>query len=186
MAAKPSEIELIVNDFIDAVYNNGVLGYASVTAIENIKGRTYTDKECFAALRKMKAEGFIDTVNLSGYDWVESGLSLRSTTFTLSTEGRQKILKYHSYLNYLKSLKKEENSKAVERNIKNGNLIAAIIISVTTVILTQLPTRSSKQQKKLEEGIESIAKELDSLKQELHTLQIQPNRRQVTDTATSK
>lgn len=158
----------------------------NIHIIENLKGRSYTDEECFTALRKMKAEGFIDTVNDSGYDWVETGISLRQTEFTLSQEGRQKIIKHQSYLNYLKYLRKEERDKSIERNIKNGNLIAVIIISLTTVILTQIPTRNSKQQKKIEQGIESLAKELDSLKQELHILRELKNIRQLQDTATNK
>ncbi len=186
MAYKPNASESIVQDFIDAAYNNGVLGYVNIHTIESLKGRTYTDWECYAALRKMKAEGFIDTVNQSGYDWVESGIDLRGNRFTLSQEGRQKILKHHSYLNYLKYLNKEEKNKTFERNIKNGNLIAAIIISLTTVILTQLPTHNSRQQKKLEQGIESLAKELDSIKQLLPRRQALPTRLTTLDTATSR
>ena len=186
MAYQPTASESIVEDFIDAAYNNGVFGYVNIQTIENMKGRSYTEAECFTALRKMKAEGFIDTVNDSGYDWVESGISLREQRFTLSQEGRQKIIKYHSYLNYLKHLRKEEKGKLIERNIKNGNLVAAIIISVTTVILIQLPTRSSKQQKSLEQGIQSAEKELDSLKQEVRILKAMLERQQVQDTATSR
>ena len=92
--------------------------------------------------------------------------------YQISDHAREIIQDYGSYSNYILQdldIKKKEDKKIVfDRLIKNGNIMAALLISTLSLVLSQFPIGNKKRQQKIEQGIESLAKQLDSLKQELH------------------
>jgi hypothetical protein len=101
------------------------------------------------------------------------------------------ILNQHgSYLNFISSNieanRKKDKEIIFDRLVKNGNIIAALLISAVSLILTQCPKDSAKRQEKIEQGLQSVATQLDSLKQVLRNNQTQLMSKSAQDTATSK
>lgn len=91
--------------------------------------------------------------------------------YNLSDKGMAIMRKHGTYLAYLASLeaedKKVKRQEKIDRGIRNGNIIAALLISLCTLILTQCPTKHTQEQQKIESALKSVSNELDSLKQVL-------------------
>jgi hypothetical protein len=106
----------------------------------------------------------------------------------MAPHGMEIMRKHNSYLNYLRfeeaKNKKQERQERFDRNIKNGNIVAVVLISAMTVLLTQCPTSSNKQQIGLDTQL--VAKRIDSLKQSLQQMQEKIEKLSIRDTATSK
>lgn len=175
----------LIEDVVRVLYNNGVFGYSNMKYIAYNNKYSVTDNQSYAILRKLKLEEFIDTMT-EGRDGLETTLSIQEFQFTLSPDGRKKMLKHNSYANYKKHQKRIIRNDNIERNIKNGNIVASLLISAVAVILTQCPINNKKQHQKIEQGIESLAKQLDSLKQELRNMPKHSDSKKEKDTATNK
>jgi len=91
--------------------------------------------------------------------------------YRLTFEGMEIIRKHGSYLKYIEHLKEPEvNKEKIEKNdrrIKNVGILATLSVSLLTLILTQCPKQKEQEQKRIEEGIQSVSKKLDSLLQGL-------------------
>jgi hypothetical protein len=171
-----TDIELM-DYMLNIMYNDNHYQYVNVEVfLEELKEAHGWDvKRIF---RKLQDSGFISLKNAA------TGLS------QLSDKGMEIMRIYKSYSAYLKHLdeedKKKKKSEKIDRNIKNGNIVAVVLISLMTLILTQCPISNKQKQSKTEEDIQSLAKEIDSLKQVLqNTQQLQKNRL-IKDTATDK
>ncbi len=107
------------------------------------------------------------------------------------TDHAREILHQHSsyakYLEYQDTLKKKESKTVfLDRFIKNGNVIAALLLNVVTIVLSRCSKEDNTKQQKIEEGIQLVSKELDSLKQVLRNIPIPPMPKPKEDTATKK
>jgi hypothetical protein len=72
------------------------------------------------------------------------------------------------------------------QQIDTRHCVAALLISFITFVLTQCPINSNKRQKKIEQGIESLAKQIDSLKQVIQSMPTRQEQPPKQDTATNK
>jgi hypothetical protein len=110
--------------------------------------------------------------------------------FNISDFAVEIINEHKTYSNYISSTlsqtRKKEKKIMFDRVIANGNTIAALLISSLSLVLTQCPKGSSKGQQKIEQGLESVARGLDSLKQVLHNNQVHQQKPITLDTATNE
>jgi len=108
----------------------------------------------------------------------------------ISDSAREMLNKHGSYKTYIQQevnkKRKEEKKIIFDRYIKNGNVIAALLISSLSLVLSQCPISSNKEMKKIEEGQQSLATELDSIKQALRNIPPHQAKPLMLDTATSK
>jgi len=110
--------------------------------------------------------------------------------FYISDFGIEILNEHGTYSNYISSSlasdKRKNKAKAFDRVIKNGNLIAAILISGLSLFVTQLPISSNKQLHQIKQDIQLVSNKLDSLKQLLHNIPIIIKTKEVKDTAIKK
>lgn len=85
----------------------------------------------------------------------------------LSDKGMEIMRQYKDYLTYLQYLKKQEIKKEktenIDRNIKNGNIIVALMVSVFGLVISQRPSAEKEQQTQLKEEVKHLSGRLDSL-----------------------
>ena len=130
------------------------------------------------------------------YKLVQLGFIIKITTrndidvWRLSYNGMELLRKYGSYTNYINQTKEKEEKKLrderIDRNIRNGNIIAALVISAVAVILTQFPKDNKEQLNKIETHTQSIQYSLDSLLKKIYSEPLQPQTQKTKDTATNK
>jgi hypothetical protein len=172
----------IIDFILSIFYSDGKYVYVPLTYINEEVNKISNEIHPWDITRiidNLIKQGLIKKVNIT------EGL-----TYAIDANGMIIMRQHGSYSNYLEYIKKDEikktRSEKFDRSIRNGNIIAAVLISLMTLILTQCPIGNSKQQEKIEHGIQSIAAELDSLKQILENHQSQSKKTVVQDTATSK
>ncbi|MFN8290759.1 MAG: hypothetical protein U0U70_10910 [Chitinophagaceae bacterium] len=175
--------EQLIEHLTSFLYNGGTFGFATITTIYKAANMEFTKSDGLRILRRLDNEGLISCHGASNS--LEAGF-IEDMTISLSKEGRTMMLNHGSYKSYKKALKRKSKNENIDRNIRNGNIVAALIVSVTALILTQCPIGLKKRQQKIEEGIQSIARELDSLKKVLQQPQIQSKTQVTKDTATNK
>ena len=134
-----------------------------------------------------EADRLIRKLNKLGLIEYHKGLQ---DALQISDYAREIINEYDSYSNYISSTltsKKKEDKKIIfDRVFKNGNIIAALLISSLSLVLTQCPIQNKLVQTKIEQELKSVAMQLDSLKQVLRNNQLKQSQQQKVDTATNK
>ena len=178
MLAKSSTDNEIIDFIFNLFYDDGSYNYLDYLSIKNEIGDEIHPWDIERLIKKMTNNGWICKPNYE------------SNLYQLNAKGFEIMREHGGYIEYLHYLKKEEKKQnrgeIIDRNIKNGNIIAALLISSMTLILTQCPIGSTKQQEKIEQGMKSIATQLDSLKQALRNIPKQTEQRIALDTATQK
>jgi hypothetical protein len=178
MLYKPRYDNEAIDIILTKIFSEGIPYWNSEKSIDEIFDTSYLH-EVDRILRKMKKLDLIqyhDNKDLGMFQITDSAIEI--------------LNQYGSYLNYISSTlsirKKEEKKIFFDRILKNGNVVAALCISSLSLILSQCPIGSNTKQQKIEEGIQSIAKELDSLKKSLQQSSLQQSRKLEKDTATNK
>lgn len=160
----------VLECIMSVLYHDGVFVNANIDSIMNAWAlNPLDDREMLKYLRGLNAQGLI--VNLDFPNTFNEPSVIRKANIALSPEGEKVMLKHGSYLKYKKKENSKERQETVDRNIRNGNIILSVIVLCSSVILTQCPRQSNKQQQQTEQEMKSLAKKLDSLRQDLHTLQ---------------
>jgi DNA-binding PadR family transcriptional regulator len=171
--------ESILNEIMRVFFSGGEYAY-----VDFYKAATQLNEETVHILdverlwRKLLDDGLIE---VSKKD---------KALYFLSDKGMELMRKYGTYTTYLESEKKSTTKKdkieRSDRRVKNIGILVTLIISLLTLFLTQFPIRKDKQQKKTEEGIQSVATKLDSLLKVLPQLPTTPTKQPIKDTATNK
>ena len=108
--------------------------------------------------RELKANGLIINKEPTG-------------VYFLSDKGMRVMRKHGTYEKYLIEQEKEANrdkrNDRVDRNFKNGNILAAISVSLIAIFVQQCPSKQTKELQSLQQDIKSLSTQLDSLQ---HTL----------------
>jgi hypothetical protein len=85
----------------------------------------------------------------------------------LSDKGMEIMRQHKDYLTYLQYLKKQEIKKEktenIDRNIKNGNIIVALLVSVFGLVISLRPSAEKEEQTQLKEEVKHLSGRLDSL-----------------------
>lgn len=111
-------------------------------------------------------------------------------SWILASKGIEIIRKHGSYLAYIK-FEEEANSKiirnqGIDRAIKNGNLIASVIVALFAVFASILSIDNNKERLKLIESEKDISSKIDSLRILLLNTQQPKQKKEYLDTATNK
>lgn len=170
-----NDIEAI--DFIlSKIYEDRIAYKIDESVVKDLFTETdYTDAE--RIYRKLKKLELITQNKISVF-------------YTISDYAIEIINEHKTYSNYISSTlatqRKKDKGVIFDRVIKNGNIIAALLISALSLVLTQCPKDNSKEQQRIEQGLQSIVKELDSLKKVLPQSPQQKAMKPSQDTATNK
>jgi hypothetical protein len=144
-------IDLIIN----VIYNDGDFQYIPIEYIQEKTRGIILDWDLERLILKTRDLGFIRT--RSDFEaWV------------LASKGIEIIKKYGSYLAFVNYEEGEKVKKVYRENfdraVKNGNLIASVIVALFAVFATILSIDNNKERMKLIESEKDIANKIDSLK----------------------
>ena len=162
------------------LYNNGALLRGDLDS---------AFERCQLNLNELERAAFINKARLDDLlEFDYKGTKDNTSKFDIDlSKNAQKILdKHKSYSKYLNSENKVGKANAIDRNIKNGNLIASVIVAAFAVFVGLLSIENNKEKKKLEEGIQSISVQLDSISKEVQQLKQTFEKKQKIDIATKK
>lgn len=160
--APKNDLETI-DHIISIGLEDNILSWLDYKALEPFFIDSYSS-ELSRVIRKMK------TLNLiSKHDKIKE-------LWNISDYARELTNEYGSYSNYvsnnLEIEKKKSKAVFFDRLFQNGNIIAVFVISLLTLVLTQIQLYQNKDQPKTEQRLESVLKELDSVKYFLRTKSI--------------
>ena len=163
---------------LEIVYNSDSFSYIPIEYIEeHSKSKLHTwDLQRLVA--KSKELGLIRKKIDYGDVWI------------MASTGLEIMRKHGSYLAYLTYKEGKENEKSKNENfdraIKNGNLIASVVVAGFAVYATLLSTDNNTERKRLKESIINVSSQIDSLRKDILKMQPPIQKKQDLDTATNK
>ena len=135
-----------------------------IEAIDYILAKIFTDKIPYwvevEILRDLFESSYFHEVDrivrkMKKLDLLSDNPSLKNV-FCISDYSREILNEYHSYSNYLSANlsneRKKDKAVIFDRLIKNGNIIAALLISALSLVLTQFPIGGMNRQDRIEKG----------------------------------
>ncbi len=144
-------IDLIIN----IIYNDGNFQYVPIEHLQQETSRKIFDWDLKRLVLKSRDLGLI-----------RSRPDLEA--WLLASKGIEIINKHGSYLAYVKYEESEKNKKIKKENfdraIKNGNLIASVIVALFAVFATILSIDNNTERMKLIESEKDISNKIDSLR----------------------
>ncbi len=185
MAATRLSDKEVLNKIVSYLYNGGDYQIITVSLIvEEYSGRLKL-RDALRLCEKLKQEDVLKFAQMAKKNTITEHDFL-----IIESRGIEIMNEYGTYEAYLTSLEKEEKKEKratkIDRNIKNGNLIATVIISAVGIYvgINQSSTKSTQQN--ILQGIESTSRQLDTLRQDLYKLRDSIKQLPVQNTDTSK
>lgn len=168
--SKPIKSDIQMIDYIFKLICDGG-GYAYITQ-ENI----YTLEDVHRwdvdrIFRKLTNEGYLSEHYLS---------SMENPIYKISDLGMEVMKEHGTFKKFFQYKKRQETKKDrrenIDRNFKNGNIIAVSIIALLTIYSGQCSNMSKSHQLKIQQGIELASNGLHTPKQYLTKIQKSPRK----------
>lgn len=175
----------ILDKIVSDLYYKGNYQYLTPDYFVSIFSGKLSTRDCLRLCEKLKKERIITFAHMAPKNSIGE-----EDVIKIDDRGIEIMNEYASYMAYLNSLekidKKEKRANNLDRHIKNGNLIATVIVSLVGIFVGISQSNTKSEQQTIIQGIQSLSNQLDSARKDLLRLQDSIRKYQKQDTATSK
>lgn len=179
-----SDKEILTKILADLYYNGSYQNLTPNYFVSIFEGKVST-RDCIRLCEKLKKEQLLTFSFMSPKNSIGE-----EDIIKISDKGIEIMNEYGSYIAYLDSLdkhkKRGERAVVFDRYIKNGNLIATVIVSAVGIFVGIVQSNTKSEQQTIIQGIKLLSSQLDSARQDLSKLQDSIGKYRKQHIATSK